>query len=552
MAHGGGFTLIPVPTTRLGRSPRAPSQGRTNTVTTAAPQQQAPEKKKKKFEFPSAFTILFFLTVIAVLCTWWVSAGSYSKVEYNEGASDLVVTAPSGETSDMPATQETLDQLGVPINIDSFTGGDITKPVSIPGTYEHVDPHHAGFMDIPLSMVHGTIEGVDIIVFILVLGGLIGVVRATGAFESGLFALTKKTKGREFILVAAVSILMVMGGSFCGLEEEAVAFYPILAPIFISLGFDAIVVVGSVFLAGSIGSAFSTINPFSVIIASNSAGIKFTEGIGWRAAGAVVGAIVVITYLYWYAKKIKKDPSASIAYEDREKFNAQWQLDTAEEDIRSFDLKQKVILILFAAAFPIMVWGVMSQGWWFPTMAASFLIITIIIMILSLFGKHKLSEGEVVEAFSQGASEMVGVALIIGLARGINLVLNEGMISDTMLDAATRLVSGMHGPVFILMLMVVFFFLGFVVPSSSGLAVLAMPIIAPLADSVGIPRFIAVSAYNWGQYAMLFIAPTGLVMATLQMLHIKYSHWLKFVWPMVVFMFVFGGAMLVAQVLIYS
>ena len=111
-------------------------------------------------------------------------------------------------------------------------------------------------------MVHGTIEGVDIIVFILVLGGLIGVVRATGAFESGLFALTKKTKGREFILVAAVSILMVMGGSFCGLEEEAVAFYPILAPIFISLGFDAIIVVGSVFLAGSIGSAFSTINPF--------------------------------------------------------------------------------------------------------------------------------------------------------------------------------------------------------------------------------------------------------------------------------------------------
>ena len=136
-------------------------------------------------------------------------------------------------------------------------------------------------------------------------------------------------------------------------------------------------------------------------------------------------------------------------------------------------------------------------------------------MILSLFGKHKLSEGEVVEAFSQGASEMVGVALIIGLARGINLVLNEGMISDTMLDAATRLVSGMHGPVFILMLMMVFFFLGFVVPSSSGLAVLAMPIIAPLADSVGIPRFIAVSAYNWGQYAMLFIAPTGLVMACL-------------------------------------
>lgn len=509
-------------------------------------------KKKKKFEFPSAFTILFFLTIIAVLCTWWVPAGSYSKVEYNDSSDSLTVTAPSGDTTDMPATQETLDQLGVSINIDSFTGGDISKPVSIPGTYEHVDPHHAGFMDIPLSMVRGTIEGVDIIVFILVLGGLIGVVRATGAFESGLFALTKKTKGREFVLVAAVSILMVMGGSFCGLEEEAVAFYPILAPIFISLGFDAIVVVGSVFLAGSIGSAFSTINPFSVIIASNSAGIKFTEGIGWRIAGAIVGAAVVITYLYFYCKKIKKDPTASIAYEDRDKFNAQWQLDTAEEDIRPFDFQQKIILILFAAAFPIMVWGVMSRGWWFPTMAASFLLIAIMIMIIARFGPNKMTEGQVVESFSQGSSEMVAVALIIGLARGINLVLNEGMISDTMLDGATRMVSGMHGPVFILMLMFVFFLLGFVVPSSSGLAVLAMPIMAPLADAVGIPRFIAVSAYNWGQYAMLFLAPTGLVMATLQMLHIRYSHWLKFVWPIVVFMFVFGGAMLVAQVLIYG
>lgn len=519
------------------------------TLEAEAPQQ---EKKKKRFSFPSAFTILFILTIVAVAATWFVPAGSYSKLHFDEASSQLVVTTPNGASESLPATQETLDHLHMDIGIEQFTSGAIAKDISIPDTYERVEQVRAGLWDIPTSMVNGTIEGADIIVFILVLGGLIGVVRATGAFESGLMALTKKTKGHEFLLVAVVSILMVLGGTACGLEEEAVAFYPILAPIFISLGYDSIVTVGAIFLAGSVGSAFSTINPFSVVIASNAAGIEFTQGIGWRIAGCALGAIAIISYLGWYARKIRKNPEASITYEDREKFNKRWRMTTNPEDVGEFSLDKKIILILFSIAFPLMVWGVMSQGWWFPTMAASFLTITLVIMVLARFGRTKLSESQIVDAFSEGASSLVAVSLIIGLARGINIVLNEGKISDTMLDSASRMVTGMHGPVFILMLMVVFFFLGFVVPSSSGLAVLSMPIMAPLADAVGIERFIVVSAYQWGQYAMLFIAPTGLIMATLQMLDMKFSHWLKFAWPMVAFMFVVGGSLLVAQVLIYS
>ncbi|MEJ7508947.1 YfcC family protein, partial [Staphylococcus simulans] len=139
-----------------------------------------------------------------------------------------------------------------------------------------------------------------------------------------------------------------------------------------------------------------------------------------------------------------------------------------------------------------------------------------------------------------------------GLARGINLVMNEGLISDTILKFSSDIVSNVSGPLFIIILLLVFFFLGFIIPSSSGLAVLSMPIFAPLADTVDIPRFVIVTAYQFGQYAMLFLAPTGLVMATLQMLDMRYSHWFRFVWPVVVFVLVFGGAMLVTQVLIYS
>lgn len=333
-------------------------------------------------------------------------------------------------------------------------------------------------------------------VFILILGGLIGVVQASGAFKSGLLALTQKTKGREFLLIFFVSILMVLGGTLCGIEEEAVACYPILVPIFIAMGYDSIVCVGAIFLASSMGSTFSTITPFSVVIASNAAGTTFAEGLYWRIAGCIVGAMFVIP-------------------------------------------------------FPVMVWGVMSQGWWFPTMASAFLIFTIIIMFLAATGPKGLGEQGVVDEFVKGASSLVGVSLIIGLARGINLVLNNGRISDTILHFSSSLVENIQGPLFVIALLFIFFFLGFIIPSSSGLVVLAMPIFTPLADTVGIPRYTIVSAYQFGQYAMLFLAPTGLVMATLQMLNMRYSHWFRFVWPVVVFVLVFGGGMLVTQVLLH-
>ena len=441
------------------------------------------EKKKRKFSFPSAFTILFIVTIVAVICTWFVPAGQYSKLLYDADSGKLEMTSPTGEVSTLDATQETLDELGVKISIDQFTSGAITKAVSIPGTYEGLDQHPVSIADIPYSMVWGVIDGIDVMVFILCLGGLIGVVKVTGAFESGLSALTKKTKGREFLLVFGVSVFMIFGGTMCGLEEEAVAFYPILAPIFIALGYDSIVVVGAIFMAGSIGTTFSTVNPFSAVIASNAAGTVFTEGIAVRAFALVVGGIVFLLYLHWYAKKVKADPKFSYSYEDREKFNAQWELDDNSAAAHEFSIRKKIVLVIFVMAFVIMIIGVMNLGWWFPQMAAEFVTLSILVMFIG-------------------------------------------------------------GPMFVICLLLIFFVLGFVVPSSSGLAVLSMPIFAPLADTVGIPRWIIVAAYQFGQYAMLYIAPTGLVMATLQMLDMKMSHWFKFVWPMMVFTLVFGAILL--------
>ncbi len=508
-------------------------------------------KRRFKLKMPGAFVILFILTIVAVIATWTVPSGSYAKLAYNQTTSSLQVKDPGGEVHKVPATQKKLNKLGVKIDIKKFTSGGITQEISIPNTYQRLKQHPASITKVTTSMVRGTIEAVDIMVFIFVLGGLIGVVRASGAFESGLVALTKKTKGHEFLLIFLVAILMILGGTLGGIEEEAVAFYPILVPVFIAMGYDSIVCVGSIFLASSIGTAFSTINPFSVVIASNAAGINFTEGIGWRVFGCIVAAIFVVGYLYWYSRKVKDNPQFSYSYEDRNTFNSKWSVESTDDSEASFTKRKKIILLLFVAGFPLMVWGVMTQGWWFPTMASSFLAFAIIIMFLTGTGANGIGEKGVVDAFVNGASSLVGVSLIIGLARGINLILNEGMISDTILDFSSALVANMSGPIFIIVMLLIYFVLGFIVPSSSGLAGLSMPILAPLADTVEIPRFVVVTAYQFGQYAMLFLAPTGLVMATLQMLDMQYSHWLRFVWPVVVFLLVFGGGILVAQVLIY-
>ncbi|MCW9733601.1 YfcC family protein [Avibacterium sp. 20-15] len=502
---------------------------------------------RKTFNFPSAFSILFVILIIAVGLTWIIPAGSYSKLTYNSANNVFVVKTYQQEDTILPATKESLDNLNIKIELSNFTEGTIKKPIAIPGTYQRVQQNPKTLQDIAISMVQGTIDAADIMVFIFVLGGMIGVINRTGSFNAGLTALANRTKGNEFLIVFCVSVLMVIGGTTCGIEEEAVAFYPILVPVFLALGYDAIVCVGAIFLASSMGTAFSTINPFSVVIASNAAGIPFTEGITWRFAGLILGSICVIAYLYWYCKKIKADPTASYTYEDREEFVQKYMKNIDTNQLINFTVRRKIILMLFCIAFPIMVWGVMFGGWWFPQMAASFLTLTIIIMFIS-----KLKEKEIVNAFTEGASELVGVSLIIGLARGVNLVLDEGMISDTILAYASELVSGVPGSVFILAQLVIFIFLGLIVPSSSGLAVLAMPIMAPLADTVGIPRHIIVSAYNWGQYAMLFLAPTGLVLVTLQMLNIPFNKWVRFVMPMIGCLLVIGSILLVVQVSLYT
>lgn len=498
--------------------------------------------KKKKLSFPTAFTVLFIVLILSAVLTYIVPAGSYAKLAYNKEDNNFTITMPDGKTSAKPAIQQTLDQLGIKIGLNKFVDESINKPVAIPNTYERVKQKPQGIKEVIEAPIQGTYDTIDIIMFILIIGGVIGILNATGTFNAGIASLSKATKGKEYILIILLNVLIAIGGTTFGLAEETIALYPILMPIFLIAGYDAIVCIATIYMGSSIGSMFSTVNPFSSVIASNSAGINFTEGLSFRIIGLVIATIINLVYIIKYANKVKNDPSKSLIYDQKQEIEKRF-LNESIKDVPKFTFRLKLMLIIFALAFVVMVYGVSMKGWWFTEMTALFLIVGIILGFIS-----DLNEKEFVNNFVSGAGDLVGVALVIGVARSINLILENGQISDTLLNYFSLLVNNMNGSIFIILMLVIFIILGFFIPSYSGLAVLSIPIMAPLADTVGLPRDVIVSAYQFGQGLISFITPTGLILATLAMVDVTYNKWLKFIMPLMIIVAVFAAALLLVQV----
>lgn len=498
--------------------------------------------KKKKIGFPTAFTVLFIVLVISAVLTYIVPAGSYAKLSYNKDDNNFTITMPNGKTSIKPATQQTLDQLGIKIGLNKFVDESINKPVAIPNTYERVKQKPQGVKEVIEAPIKGTYDTIDIIMFILIIGGVIGILNATGTFNAAIASLSKATKGKEYLLIILLTVLIALGGTTFGLAEETIALYPILMPIFLIAGYDAIVCIASIYMGSSIGSMFSTANPFSSVIASNSAGISFTEGLSFRIIGLIIASVITLVYIIKYANKVKNNPTKSLIYDQKQEIEKRF-LNESSKNVPKFTFRLKLMLIIFALAFVVMVYGVSMKGWWFTEMTALFLIVGIILGFIS-----DLNEKEFVSNFISGAGDLVGVALVIGVARSINLILENGQISDTLLNYFSGVVNNMNGSVFILLMLVIFIILGFFIPSSSGLAVLSIPIMAPLADTVGLPRDVIVSAYQFGQGLISFITPTGLILATLSMVDVTYNKWLKFVMPLMIIIAVFSATLLLVQV----
>ena len=349
----------------------------------------------------------------------------------------------------------------------------------------------------------------------------------TGAFDAGITWLANMLKGREFLLIVLVTTLIALGGTTFGLAEETIAFYPILIPVFLAAKYDAMVALASIYIGSSIGTMCATTNPFSTIIASDAAGINWTTGINLRLIMLVIGTTICIIYILRYAKRVKNDPTKSIIYDQKEEIENMFGNSIVSNS--SLTWRLRIIIFIFSLCFIIMIYGVSMLEWWFLEMTTVFLIGAILIGIIG-----KIKEYTFVDTFVKGASELLGVALIIGIARGVSVIMNDGLISDTMLFYASNVTEGMNKGIFANAMMFIYAGLSFFVPSSSGMAVLSMPIMSPLADTVGIGRELIVNAYNYGMGLFAFINPTGLILASLAIVKVGYDKWLKFVMPLVI------------------
>ena len=447
-------------------------------------------------KMPSAYSILLLIIVVMAVFTWIIPAGQYDYVD-----------------------------------------PEAYRKEPIPGTYHTVEQNPQGIFDIILAPIEGFHEAVDVALFVLIIGGFLGVVMATGAIEAGIKAVTDRLKGREKWMIPILMILFGLGGTSFGMAEETIAFYPLLLPVFIAAGYDAVTAVSVILLGAGVGVLGSTVNPFATGVASGFAGISLGDGIWLRLLILVVGQAAAILYVMRYAASVKEDPSKSLVYDLRESNRQHFLSDRKDDEYPELTGKRKLILALFVLTFAIMIFGVIpfedvgitaipTLGWWFEEMTSLFFVSAIIIGLV-----FRMGEKELISSFVGGTRDLLGVALIVGVSRGITVVMNNGNITDTVLNLGERTLAGAGQVPFIIFTYLFYIPLSFLIPSTSGLATLSMPIMAPLGDFAGVERHVVITAYQSASGIVNLITPTSaVVMGGLAIARLPYDRWIKYVW----------------------
>jgi len=493
-------------------------------------------------KLPSPISILVVVILIAAAATWLVPAGEYNKLSYADGS--FSITGSNGSKT-LPGNQHTLDSLGIRIPFAKFKNNDIRKPVAVPGTYHQLPKNKQGFISIIEAPIKGIYDTIDIILFVLFIGGFMNVFQQTGAMERGIRNLSIRMKGREAWLIIVMTFLFAAGGSSFGMAEECMVFYPVMVPLFLAAGYDLLVPAAVIFGGANLGNISSFSNPFATIIASNAAGVNWTDGLFERIAVFAVLGAVYIFYIVRYAKKVQRDPTASLVY----RFDGVVASPFAEIPSGSsvkLSRRDSGLLWLFLITFVVMITGVIAYEWWLPEMSALFLVSAVLVAVIT-----RTNESAFIDQFIEGARSLLSVAFIIGVARGVGLTLENGHISDSILFYSVSLVGHMPPVLFIVILFFVYLVFTLFISSSSGMAVLTMPIFGSLAAVIGVPGREIVNAYLYGMGVMSFITPVGLILPSLALVNVSLKTWLKFIWPLMLIvsliccLFLAGGVIFV-------
>ena len=374
---------------------------------------------------------------------------------------------------------------------------------------------------------------VGIIAFILVVGGAFGIVLQTGAVESGIMRVITMTKGREIILIPILIVLFSLGGAIFGMGEEAIPFVMILVPMFIAMGYDAVVGIMCSYVATQIGFGASWQNPFGLAIAQGVSGLPVMSGAWFRIPMWIFFTGITIFFTMRYAVKVKKNPKLSVAYESDETYRKEFSQNG--NVMPPFTLGHKLVLLTIAACMCWTVWGVVSKGYYIPEIASQFFVMGLLSGIIGLvFHLNDMKLNDIAKSFERGAADLLGAAMCVGMAQGIIIILGgtsatDGTVLNTILHSLSE---GMKGfpPVISAWLMYIFqSVFNFFVVSGSGQAALTMPIMAPLADLVGVERQTAVVSFQLGDAFTNMIVPTsGCLLGVLAAAKLDWGKWARF------------------------
>jgi uncharacterized ion transporter superfamily protein YfcC len=496
------------------------------------------ESEKKGFEFPSTLTVLVIVTFLVWLAAFLIPSGTYDR----EGG------APE------PGSFQRVDS---PQDFGERVNDLFLAPVN--GLYGLQDPE-TGFVR-PFGV--GSLFGaVGVFAFVLAIGAFMTMVLATGALDTAIGRLAHRVQARPWLVIVAVMALFSLLGTTMGWADETLGFYALLIPLMLALGYDRMVVAGTIIASATVGAMASTVNPFSIGVASEFAEVGIGDGMGLRWVGWLVLTSITIAYVVRYAERIKTQPDRSLVGfppEDAE-------LVRKEESAADLVLtgRQKIVLAITAFTFALLVFSVVpwdsiidlgveidpvshqpvpndpwwNLGWWFPELIALFLVASVVVGLVAGYG-----EKEITGNIARGFGDFIGAAVAVVLARGVTVILNNTQTIDTILSWMEDAVGGTDSAVFIGLVTIINTGIAFIIPSSSGHATLAMPLLAPLGDFADVSRPLVVTAWSWGAGVARFITPTSaVVMAGIALAGVRYDKWIRFMLPLM-------GILLVASLI---
>ncbi len=456
----------------------------------------SPKKKK----LPHIYGLLFIIIVVCALATWILPAGEFDRVVNEAG-----------------------------------------RTVAVAGTYHAVDASPVGPFAMFQAIYNGFCDAGGVVFFVFISYASINIIIGSGAFNGLVAALLKVFKGKARVVIIPVFLTIVgAASSTIGLFEEWFPFIPVFAGIAVAMGFDAIVGLAIVAVGAGMGYSGAMMNPFTVGVAQGIAEVAPMSGIGYRIFCHACMIVVSSIFICRYALKIQADPTKSIIYGD------ETNITMSEKEVQNapFTIREKLVLLILAIGIVCVIYGCKVYGWYFAELSAVFMIMGILSAIV--MGNNL---DAICKKFADGFTNVAMACMMIGLARGILMVLQAGNIIDTVVYYLSLPLSALPAALSAVAMLIMQTFLNFLVPSGSGQAATSMPIMAPLADLLGVSRDTAVLAFQFGDGLSNIVWPTGFAAIMAGLAGVKVEKWWKFIIPVFLGLFVTQAALMVIAVM---